>query len=523
LSSGTSLLTGGLGRGRVWLATLAAAGTIVTLTLTGAGAAAAAVNPTLGYDPSADTGSLDLITQIVGARSAWTEGYTGKGVDVALIDTGVSPVAGLNSGNVVNGPDLSTDSGNASLRYLDGYGHGTHMASIIAGRDAVSTPAGYAATGTGKFDGVAPDARIINVKVGAANGAADVSQVIAGITWVTQHAHDNGLNIRVINLSYGTSGTQSYLSDPLAYAVETAWRNGIVVVVGAGNDGTKNVNLANPALDPNVLAVGAEDPMGTTTLTDDTIPDFSNRGTNQRHVDVVAPGTHVLGLRVPGSQVDLANPSAAVGTRFIRGSGTSQATAVTSGVVALILQAHPTYTPDQVKWLLTNSATRLSKATTINHGSGVINAATALATASLVGVQGATGLTASAHYGTGTGSLELARGSSHLLDGSATLTGEQDIFGRAWNGATWAPKALAGTSWSGGTWQGTTWTGTTMGTAGWTSAPWTSNAWDGSSWSALNWTGRSWVNGAWVGQSWTSSAWSGRSWVDQSWSSSSWS
>src|SRR5207247_1212619 len=98
----------------------------------------------------------------------------------------------------------STDQAAADLRYRDSYGHGTHMASIIAGRDSVSTPAGYAAT-TSNYQGVAPDARVISLKVGATDGSADVSQVIAAIGWVTQHAHDPGLNIRVLNLSYGTT------------------------------------------------------------------------------------------------------------------------------------------------------------------------------------------------------------------------------------------------------------------------------------------------------------------------------
>jgi len=510
------------------------------------------VNSALGYDTS-DTGSLDQITSLVGARAMWAAGYTGKGVDVALIDTGVSQVKGLSSGNVVNGPDLSTDQASTDLRYRDSYGHGTHMASLIAGRDAISTPAGYANTTTGasSYEGVAPDSRVISLKVGATDGAADVSQVIAAIGWVTQHAHDPGLNIRVINLSYGTTSTQDYQLDPLTYAVEAAWRKGIVVVVAAGNDGTDKQDLANPAQDPTVIAVGAEDPNGTLSALDDTIPAFSNRGTNKRHVDIVAPGTHVLGLRVPNSIVDLNNPTAAVGTRFIRGSGTSQATAVTSGAVALLLQARPSLTPDQVKWALSNSATVLPKGTLNNRGAGLINVPAALtATAAATLPTQASLLSKKPTYGTGTGSLELARGGSHLVTGvtsintttgtngntktnaTATtvttttevqLTGEKDIFGTPWVAGTWAPATLAGNAWTAGSWRGNVWTGGAFNAQGdWASVAWAAPSWTGGNWLGRSWVGRSWVAGAWVGSSWVNSSWSGRSWVDASWSSSTW-
>jgi serine protease AprX len=494
------------------------------------------INPMLGYD-QADTGALDQISALVGARSMWKAGYTGKGVDVALIDTGVSKVTGLASGNVLNGPDLSTDQASTDLRYRDSYGHGTHMASIIAGRDALSTPAGYAATPSSTYEGIAPDARIISLKVGATDGSADVSQVIAAIGWVTQHARDPGLNIRVLNLSYGTTSTQDYTLDPLSYAVEAAWRKGIVVVVAGGNDGTSKVELANPAQDPNVIAVGAEDPNGTLSTDDDTIPAFSNRGTNKRHVDLVAPGTHVLGLRVPGSAIDLANPGARVGTRFIRGSGTSQATAAASGAIALLLQARPSLTPDQVKWAITTAATPLPRGTATNRGAGLINVRTVLTQLGAVPLPSQALLMAKSTWGTGTGSLELARGASHLVTGVTTinttttvatttevqLIGEKDIFGAAWTGRTWAPTALAGTAWTGGIWRGNAWTGGAFNANGdWASTVWTAPSWAGASWSGRSWVGRTWVSNAWVGSSWVNSSWSGRTWVSASWSSSIW-
>jgi len=198
----------------------------VSLSIVGAGALALPASSAQAPTPLPDMAALD---QVVGAPAAWAAGATGQGIDVALLDTGVTPVNGLGGSNkLLYGPDLSFDSQNPDKMHVDGYGHGTAMAGIIAGNDEVA----------GGYKGVAPGARIVSVKVGASTGAADVSQMIAGIDWVTQHAHDNGMNIRVLNVSLGTNAVQSYQLDPLAHAAEVAWRKGIVVVVSAGNDGT---------------------------------------------------------------------------------------------------------------------------------------------------------------------------------------------------------------------------------------------------------------------------------------------
>ncbi len=185
-------------------------------------------------------------------------------MDVALIDTGIAPVPGLTGpGKVINGPDLSFESQDPSRRYVDNNGHGTHMAGIIAASDVWGSSRAVDA-GPAAIEGVAPGARLVNVKVGDGNGVTDVSQVLAAIDWVVQHAHDpngapGGLNIRVLNLSYGTDSPQSATIDPLAHAAEVAWRSGIVVVAAAGNDGSTTGRLADPAIDPYLIAVGAAD------------------------------------------------------------------------------------------------------------------------------------------------------------------------------------------------------------------------------------------------------------------------
>lgn len=494
----------------------------------GTGVAQAADNSSLGYDPVADKGSLHNVAKVVGAQDLYAAGITGKGVGVALIDTGVAQVPGLTSGNVVNGPDLSFDSQQADTAYTDGFGHGTHLGSIIAGRDAEGPALSY--TDPDNWHGIAPDATLVNVKVGAVNGAVDVTQVIAGIDWVVQHADD--LKIRVINLSYGTDSVQPSLVDPLAFAVENAWQHGIVVVAAGGNDGDTSKTLANPASDPHVIAVGAMDSAGTVSATDDTVPSWSTHGTDARHVDVVAPGVSVLGLRVPDGTADAANPQARVGSRFAKASGTSQAAAVVSGEVALLLQANPALKPDQVKMLLQDNASGLLRTSAKMGGAGRTDLKKMFdQVLKLAPIRPAP----STGWGTGTGSLEAARGTAHVAIGDEALTGEVDVFGQSWNGSRWAKQTDRKKSWKDGTWLGTTLTGRGWVKNGkaqraWPTATWTQTAeavtsdddWSARMWRDGTWSARMWRDEAWSARMWRDESWSARMWRDEAWSSQSW-
>ena len=245
----------------------------------------------------------------------------------------------------------------------------------------------------------------MNVKVGAANGAVDVSQVIAGIDWVVQHRGDPGVNIRVLVLAYGTDSVQPADVDPLAYAVEVAWQHGIVVVAAAGNRGTASP-LDDPAMNPYVIAVGASEPQGTLSTADDLVSTFSNGGTSSRRADVVAPGRSVVSLRVPGSFVDLNHPEGLEPDGLLRGSGTSQASAVVGGSAALLLQAQPSLTPDQVKAQLKKTAMSLPLADPVTQGAGQLSIKRAIKKNQV----SATKAAQSWPLGTGTGSLEAARG-----------------------------------------------------------------------------------------------------------------
>jgi serine protease AprX len=415
-----------------------------------------------GVDPKAELGSLYNVAHMISADDLWNDGYTGAGIDVAVLDTGVAPVPGL-TGQYVNGPDLSLDAMGPGTAGLDAFGHGTAMASIIAGRDAnaPSNPKDLKDASKSKFVGIAPGARVVNVKIGAFDGGSDVSQVIAGIDWVVQHAHDGGRNIRVINLSFGTDGVQNYLLDPLTYATEVAWRKGIVVVVSAGNEGFGSTKLNNPAYDPFVMAVGAADPNGTAGTSDDFIADFSSRGDLGRRPDFMAPGVKVVGLRDPGSFLDTMYPAARRGDRFFRGNGTSQAAAVVSGATALLLQKFPSMSPDEVKaaFSATGVPLRTSKGVDLEKGAERIDVKAAADKGYDV-LRGRIRSDQGFDRSTGVGSLDASRGNYRLVDtNGVALTGEVDIFGHAWDGRTWSNAAWDGRSWSGDSWLGRSWSG----------------------------------------------------------------
>lgn len=465
-------------------------------------------------EASTQNGSMAHVAQTVGAESFWGAGYTGQGVTVALIDSGTVPVTGLTNGTVINGLDISFDSQSDTFRHLDTFGHGTHMAGIIAGRDQTGNQA-IRAVDPRYFDGIAPHARILSVKVASYDGAVDVSQVLAAIDWVVQHRDDNGMNVRILNLSFGTTPTQSAVLDPLSHAVEQAWKKGIVVVAAVGNDGN-GVAVRNPAVNPYVIAVGAANTQGTLGRLDDTVATFSNCTPSGRSVDLLAPGVSIVSLRSPNGFADLSYPSARVGERFFKGTGTSQSTAVVSGAAALIIQKYPSATPDQVKALLMSGAQRITKGNSRCEGAGLIDLERSMDTPLPIALQ---------NHGssTGVGTLEGARGTDHLTNDGVTLTGEIDIFGKPFSTVIWAPASAAGSSWSGGTWSGSSWSGSSWSGSSWSGSSWSGSSWSGSSWSGSSWSGSSWSDMSWSGSSWSGSSWSGSSWSGSSWSGSSWS
>jgi serine protease AprX len=320
-------------------------------------ATVAFATPACTSDRVSSATDLESVAVTTGATAYRNSGADGRGIDVALVDTGVARVPAL-AGRVVDGVDLTADAGTGAAG-RDREGHGTHLAGIIAG--------------------VAPGARVVSVKVSRKDDA-DTATLVAGIDWVVLHRHDGGRNIRVLNLSVGNDDRSGGTENPLNAAVERAWRAGIVVVTAAGNDGVRAAGLGSPASDPYVLAVAASDSRGTANPGDDVVAGFSSRGNVWRTPDLVAPGTSVLSVRAPGSGIDREHPSGRMGTGGFLGSGTSQSAAVVSGAVALVLSRATELAPDQVKGLLTTTAAPMRGVDVRAQGAGLLDLRAAFAT-----------------------------------------------------------------------------------------------------------------------------------------------
>ncbi|HUJ20929.1 MAG TPA: S8 family peptidase [Bryobacteraceae bacterium] len=323
--------------------------------------------------------SLDYANSTVGAGLAFQAGFSGSGVGVAVIDSGINDVWDLKLGtsNSVSRIVYSQSFLTTTKQTSDAFGHGTHVAGILAGNGNYS---GGLANSTRIFRGMAPQANLINLRVLDQNGNGTDSGVIAAIQQAI--SLKSKYNIRVINLSLGRPVFESYTQDPLCQAVEQAWKAGIVVVVAAGNQGRDNsygnsgyATIAAPGDDPYVITVGAMKTMGTLTRADDLIASYSSKGpTLLDHIvkpDIVAPGNRIISLLASKSLLQSQSSvnlipysyyqntkSASTSGDYYRLSGTSMAAPMVSGAAALLIQQNPSLTADQVKARLMRTATK---------------------------------------------------------------------------------------------------------------------------------------------------------------------
>lgn len=335
----------------------------------------------------------------------------GAGVRIAVVDTGVTDTPALTraSGRLVDAVDTSTTPNRGPLD--DGYGHGTFMASVIAGgpvRDG------------GQPVGVAPAATVLVVRVAQADGTSRLSQVVRGLDWVARNA--GAVDVANLSLSHARPG-DAYGADPLTTAVEKVRDAGVTVVVSAGNDPEL---VGDPGFTPRALTVGAAD----LTVQQPVVAAFSGSDVvaGVTKPDVVASGVSVLGVLPPRSVIARENPHARVDGVLWRGSGTSQSAAVTSGVAALLLAQDPSATPGQVKAALRMSARPLDD--DARDGAGLLQVVGAAAD------------------GDADGSLGAGRGDP---------SGEAGFDANSWSANSWSANSWSANSWSANSWSANSW------------------------------------------------------------------
>jgi serine protease AprX len=372
--------------------------------------------PVLPTGASAPLSFPLLATQhpaVIGAKSAWSAGYTGEGIGIAVIDSGVATASDFGSRLV--GVQVNAD----SPAPADALGHGSFVAAIAAGR-----------SGDGRYVGIAPGATVYALNVSRPDGVY-TSDLVAAVDWVL--ANHRQFNIRVVNLSLSESAPSSYLTSVLDTAVERLWRDGVTVVVSAGNRGQDGVSYA-PANDPFVITVGATDTLGTLSTSDDHVADFSSRGRTGDDFDkpeLHAPGRKVVSVLPGGTTLAAQAPL----LNLIAGgygsmSGTSFSAPQVAGAAAILLQKNPMWTPDQVKWVLEQTGRSLS------GGSGrTLDLAAALA-----------------FNGTPDSANEGVVATSFGLESS---TG--DLTAATWNAATWNAATWNAATWNAATWNAATW------------------------------------------------------------------
>jgi serine protease AprX len=387
----------------------------------------------------------------------------GAGVTVALLDTGVDDTAALNraSGRLVDGIDVSGLSAGQPARtsgtFTDGYGHGTFLASLIAG--------GPTPGSGGQAVGVAPAATVDVVKVADDDGSTSLWQVLAGLDWVA--VHHRSINVVNLSLAVPRATFPAYGADPLTTAVQLLRNAGVTVVAASGNTPGQ---VGDPGMAPEALTVGSAD-----LTSGGGVASFSGSGVvdGVAKPDLVASGVGVLGAMAPDTAIARANPFAWQPSGLFRGSGTSMSTAITAGAAAVLLGQHPGLPPVAVK-----SALRLA-ARPVND---------ARAGAGLLSLDGSTG-----GWRGHAGQQPTGRdgwGGDRCGSAQSDPTGEGCFDAAAW----WRQ------AWLGGAW-----------------IPWLASSWSASSWSASSWSASSWSASSWSASSWSASSWSASSWSAAFW------
>ena len=303
------------------------------------------------------TAQMNKVNDIIECNWAHEHGYYGSGVGVAIVDTGISLHKDFTEGG--NRVIAFKDFVNNKKEPYDDNGHGSHVAGIIGGN-------GYSSKG--KYMGVAPGCNLIVLKVLDDKGDGNISDVLAGLQWIIDNRRR--YNIRVLNISVGTSAKDSLDENSLlVQGVNAVWDSGVTVVVAAGNNGPKPMSISTPGISRKVITVGSSDDNVSVEVFGSKTKDYSGRGPTPfciKKPDIVAPGSNIVSCNINQyitrgrnklSRYQLSNYP----MMYTIKSGTSMATPVVSGAIALLLSAYPELKNRDVKLKLRNSAVDLGQ------------------------------------------------------------------------------------------------------------------------------------------------------------------
>ena len=417
-------------------------------------------------------GGENTYLDTLGVQQVWDMGLQGQGVTIAVIDSGVSQ--SLDFGAAPGGAFSPGDRLLAQVTLsphattaADTYGHGTHVAGIIAGNGTLSG---------GAYAGIAPQANLVGLRISDDTGMAYESDTVAAMQWVL--SNKDLYNIRVVNLSVNSTLEQSYHLSPLTGAAEILWFNGIVVVASVGNNGPAggyNTANASPANDPFIITVGAVDEHDTPDTSDDSQAPFSAYGTTVDgfyRPDILAPGYNIISVLSEDSSWDVEHPDRVVfNGSYIRLSGTSMSAPMAAGAAALLLQDEPDLTPAQVKYRLIHTAGSVDGTPYLNVYAAVTGTTTGSAN---VGIKPHDILCKSA-----------------LIAFWATQNGADDID---WGSVNWDS-----VNWDSVNWDSVNWDSVNWDSVNWDSVNWDSVNWDSVNWDSVNWDSTSAVLSAPIG------------------------
>jgi serine protease AprX len=427
----------------------------------------------------------NIFLDTLGVRQVWDMGYHGEDIGVAVIDSGIftdrdfTITPGKPHTRIVVQISFNSD------KVSDQYGHGTHVAGIIGGNGGASG---------GMYSGIAPKVDLINLKISDDYGLAFESDTVDAMQWVLDHK--DKYNIRVVNLSIQSTVPQSYHESALDAAAEILWFNGVVVVAAAGNrnnNSTFSAIQAAPANDPFIITVGATDEKGSSKRTDDSITSFTSKGLTLEGYykpEVLAPGVDIISVLSYGSDWRFEHPDHVVmDGEYFRLSGTSLSAPMVAGAAALLLQAEPDLTPDQVKYRLTHAAGAVANNPYLDVYAALTTTTTESANQGIV--------------------PHMLLAKMAMIAYWASENGDENIDWGAvnWDAVNWNAVNWNAVNWNAVNWNAVNWNAVNWNAVNWNAVNWNAVNWNAVNWNAVNWNAVNWNAVNWNAVNWNSLYW----------------